>query len=334
MKRLIIVIVLLLVISFGSSLAKAKIVTLPGLSRPESIELNENNLYVTDGLKVHIFSLSDFKRKKVFGKKGEGPREFKGFILASVQPAHLFISSPNKVSRFSLEGEYIGEKKVGRVFGRLKPMENKYLGYHYSREEGRLIESIHIYSPDFKREKELYRRQYIIDKSGKINLIDERPPIFYYYKKRIYLDAVDGTILVFDNTGERIASISGKYERIAFTEQHKQRLIKRLLAEPQTKRYFEQNMHRMVYSDYFPPVRMFHVADDRIYVMSNKEVRGKNEFFIYDLEGTLLKKVFLPVAPFERTMIPLFYTIRNGKLYKLMDNEETEEWELHIMDIK
>jgi hypothetical protein len=75
---------------------------------------------------------------------------------------------------------------------------------------------------------------------------------------------------------------------------------------------------------------MFHVTGGKIYVMTNKETVGKNEFIIFDLKGNVLKKLFIPVAPFEESMIPLFYTISNGKLYHLVDNEETEEWEVRI----
>jgi hypothetical protein len=90
----------------------------------------------------------------------------------------------------------------------------------------------------------------------------------------------------------------------------------------------------MTFPDYFPPIRMFHVTDNKIYVMTYKEKDGKNEFIILDMEGKLLNRMFIPISPFEETTVIIFYTIKNGKLYLLKDNEETEEWEVRIFEIK
>ena len=310
---------------------KVKTVPLPQLMSPEAIQANSENLYITDGFSIKIISLKDFQLKKTFGRKGEGPQEFKGYILAYVFPEYVFINSPGKVSYFTLAGEFIKEIRTTHIFGRFKPLGNEhFVGYSYSREDKIRYESIYIFDSKFNKVKEIYKRKYFLEKTGGINLVEERPPIFHIAADKIFLDGVDGIIYIFDKTGKQVDAIRHDYERIAFTAEHKKRFVAFLKRNKDTKEYYEANKARFTYPDYFPPIRMFHVNGGRIYVMTNKETAGKNEFIIFDMKGKILKKLLIPIAPFEESVIPLFYTIDNGKLYHLVDNEETEEWELRI----
>ncbi|HLP44706.1 MAG TPA: hypothetical protein VK469_02100, partial [Candidatus Kapabacteria bacterium] len=65
----------------------------------------------------------------------------------------------------------------------------------------------------------------------------------------------------------------------------------------------------------------------------HKKEAEKSEFYIFDIKGTFLKKIMLPLKEKdERLWYP--YTIGNGKLYQLVEDEDTETWELHVTDIK
>lgn len=314
-----------------------KVVPLPQLMAPDAIQANTDNLYFSDGSSVKIFSLKDFKLKKTFGKKGEGPGEFNGFILVYVMPEYIFINSPGKVSYFTLEGEFIREKRAKHPFGRFKTFgETDFVGYGYTNEGKTRYEAIYIYDSDFKRVKELYRRKYFVQRDSDINLIEERPPFFYTVKDRVYLDGIDnnaGVIYVFDKTGKKIDAVRCPFEPIPFTQEHIKKSINRFKRNPDTRRYYEQVKHRLVFPDYFPPIRMFHVDDNKIYLMTYKEKDGKNEFIVLDMKGKELNRLFIPVAPFDEATVLITYTICNGKLYHLKDNEETEEWEVHIHNI-
>ncbi|MFC2146666.1 hypothetical protein ACFLRT_04815 [Acidobacteriota bacterium] len=78
-----------------------KVIPLANLSRPTAVEVSKDNAYIVDGIHVYIYSLTDFKLKKKFGRIGEGPQEFKSWILLYVKPDHIFINSPNKISYFN-----------------------------------------------------------------------------------------------------------------------------------------------------------------------------------------------------------------------------------------
>jgi hypothetical protein len=75
-------------------------------------------------------------------------------------------------------------------------------------------------------------------------------------------------------------------------------------------------------------------VDDKIYVNGYRRVSGFTEFTVFDLDGKLLKeKIFLNLPEASaRDLYP--YTIQEGKLFQLVDNEETEEWSLHIHDLE
>jgi len=82
---------------------------------------------------------------------------------------------------------------------------------------------------------------------------------------------------------------------------------------------------------YFPPIRNFFVADERIYVLTFKEIEGKSELLILDLKGRLLKRVLVPLVQIDSLGPAVMnrYTINNHKLYRLVRNKESQ-YELHI----
>jgi hypothetical protein len=71
----------------------------------------------------------------------------------------------------------------------------------------------------------------------------------------------------------------------------------------------------------------------KLYVMTWRRKNQQNEFFIFDENLKLIRKSFLPLA-YRNAILPAPFAIRNNKLYQLVENEDTEEWELHISEIK
>ena len=75
------------------------------------------------------------------------------------------------------------------------------------------------------------------------------------------------------------------------------------------------------------------VADKKVYIQTYLKENGKDEFFIYDLNGKFLKRLFLPVV-YRNSLKPFPYTIMNNRLYQLIENEDAEVWELHAEKIE
>jgi hypothetical protein len=88
----------------------------------------------------------------------------------------------------------------------------------------------------------------------------------------------------------------------------------------------------VTFPDYFPSIQAFFVVDDRVYVMTWKKDRGKNKFYIYNLDGSFIKELWIPlVYQNELELYPI--TLKNGKLYQLIEDLENEEWIPHISEI-
>jgi hypothetical protein len=101
-----------------------------------------------------------------------------------------------------------------------------------------------------------------------------------------------------------------------------------------------KNIIKITHSDYFPPIRDLTVTDDRIYVKTYQKQGDKDEFIIMDLKGETLKKAYFPAVKepglFNELMgrLAKFYKIYKNKFYYLHENEEEEEWEVHVTPIK
>ena len=99
------------------------------------------------------------------------------------------------------------------------------------------------------------------------------------------------------------------------------------------KQEYERVKRRLEFPEYFPVIQDFLAADDKIYVVTFKSIDDKKEVLVYDLGGKFLKKVYFPGI--EQSPFQLYpFTVRNGNLYRLHDNDETEEWELFISKIE
>jgi len=85
------------------------------------------------------------------------------------------------------------------------------------------------------------------------------------------------------------------------------------------------------YKKTFPAdIPIFSVWKDKV------AVKGEGEAFavdIYDYNGKFLEQAFIPVG---KWMAQRFYpsAVHNERFYQLIENEDTEEWELHVSDIK
>ena len=54
-----------------------RVAELPQLIKPNAICVDNSRVYITQEKKVFVYTLDPFKLKTRFGKKGEGPGEFK-----------------------------------------------------------------------------------------------------------------------------------------------------------------------------------------------------------------------------------------------------------------
>jgi len=313
------------------------VIPLPDVLTADTITADGEQLYITGGSTIYIYSIKDFGLVKKFGRPGEGPGEFKvsqfsdGKIYIDVQPDCFLVNSLKKISFFTKKGEFIKERRVvsGSLF---KALGDCFVGRGNTMEDRTAYRTINIYNRDLGQVKELSRK-----KAGRmgqgINPVElMKRPLFYISDNKIIIEGKEGELIIFDHTGEKISAIAPAYETVKFTREDKEEFEQDFKTHPRFASLYNVIKQQIEYPETFPLIRYFTVADKKVYVLTYKEKNGKSEFFVFSLAGQLLKKVMLPVTA-KDAFEPYPYTISNGTLYQLADNEETEKWELHVTSL-
>ncbi|MCP5104286.1 MAG: hypothetical protein GY950_12940 [bacterium] len=318
-----------------------KTIPLPDLLKPRLIRVDDSRIYITDDANVYIYSLSDFRLMKKFGKRGEGPQEFMtggetlGWIYLAVQPDKIFIHSMGKISYYSKKGVFIDERKINVAHGpMLHPMEDRLVGISFPTVNKTRYWTTNIYDADVKIIKELYRYERGYYPGRDIDLLGIKTPSFCVYDKKIFVaDTVKtGTIYVFDKNGNKLDTITPRYEKIPVTEADEKRLLEDF-STGRRRMFYEQNRNKIKVPAYFPAMRFMTAADGKLYIMTYKRKKEKTQFLIYSTGGKFLAEVFLPVSDLE-VFYYCPYTIKNNTLYHLQDNDDTAVWELKFFTIK
>ncbi len=342
---------LLCFLIFSSLTIFAEIVPLPDLGKPNSITLDENQIYIADWGHILIYCLKDFHLKKKFGKRGEGPGEFflndmdNYGLRIIVEPGYILVNSVSKISYFTKEGELIKEKRNTRGQQFFKPFGKKLIGYDRAWDqkfhENKInYITINIYDPDsLEIEKEIFKKKFYTQKDSieilelalKLKNDTKRGIIYYPYGDKLIIEGENNNIYILDSEGKKVAAVNiNDYRKIKITGEFKKKTFKYL--EKRLPTAFRGVKQKGAFPEYYP-YRYFTVSDNKIYVLTFNTSGGKSEFYIFDLQGKLIKRTMVPFADNEFLRV-YPYTIKNDKIYQLVDNEDTEEWELRIHDLR
>ena len=327
----------LLLLSTISGLVFAeKVIALPDVLKAENILIAHNRLYVAEQVKIYIYSLGDFKLIKKFGKRGEGPEEFMGAIgwLAKGKNCVL-ITSQNKVSLFTPDGEFMEEKKAKSGFfsGFYQSVGDNFTGVSTKTDKGVMYFTIFLYDKNFDKLKELASFKFA--DNGKFHFLNViRMISCFTYKDKIYVAKEKGfTVNILDHDGKLLNTITRDYKPRKFTvkdEEEMRVMFKKGMPAGQ----YETMKDRMVFDKYYPEILMIQVSDDIIYVSTWKKKNDLYEMFLYKLDGTFIKQKFIKLVLRPGDAIrPYPSTFNRGKLYQLIEDEDDEVWKLHITKI-
>jgi len=327
MKKLIIVLIMLIIYAFFLG---GKTVPLPDLVRPHCIAVDAKQIYITEGSTVFIYSLKDFKLVKKFGKNDEGPQGFKGMIrFVNARPNQLYFNSSGKASYFSKDGRFIKEFRIPFPDMKIKPLGDDFVGGRVIFEKKLLYLTINLYGANLKKIKDLHRQMKSMQPGGKGLKIFSHVLPFHTEDNKLYIANRKGfEINVFDTAGTKLHSISYDYKNITVPVEVKKQVIHFLKTSTQNARYFKQ-MQPITFPDYFPAILQYYVSDSKVYVVTYYKEEGKNEVLVFDKDGKFSKRTFAPYG-FRDPIDAYPAAVDNGKLYQLIENNESEEWELRI----
>ena len=315
-----------------------KIVSFKELIKPGGMTVDDDQLYVLDGATIYIYSREEFKLRKKFGKAGEGPQEFKisygmQLTIFALEDS-LLIDSLGRASFFSKKGEFIKEINAqGPPAFSYQPIADGFvgMGYLYDSATQSSFTTLNIFDNQLKKLKEIYRQKGLQNGRFEFPAVS---PIFHVVDNKIIVGGETGlTIHIYNAQGEKIKSIIREYKVLKVTKEYKERIDQYMKTNPQTKQFYDYFKKIVKFADTFPAIQHIYAADYKIYVLTYLVKDEKSEFLIFDTNGKFLKRLFVPFkAPTGIMLNPA--VIKNDKFYQLVENEENEEWELHMEEIK
>jgi len=321
--------------------AAPKVTVFKELVNPDSMMIDGSSIYITQQGEVFIYDAKTFKFKKKFGKKGQGPREIppfplpiNGVPLMKINPQQdkLFIGAMGKILYFSKEGEYISEFKYPvqkiQTFINLFPLGSDMVCQWTVREKGEFFITASIVDQTFQLKKELKRKKVILH-GGKMDLFSGSL-IFEAYKEKIFVAGDDLSIDVFDKNGKFRRQIKHRHEPIKFNADMRKQFDETM--KFMFKSFYDQLKIMLYYPDYLPIIFNLQFSDPYLYVFTWNIQGEKRDLFIFKLDGTFVKKTTIPFK-LVQFMIPYPFDIMDKTLFQLVDNEDTEDWELHQIPI-
>ena len=309
-------------------------VTLEQLINPNKIAVKNHQIYIADFPHIYIFSLKDFSLLKKIGKKGAGPGEFlprssKDRFYIYILDDAIFVESNGRVSFFTLKGDFLKEFNVAASGYKFQPCQNGFLGKKKIAEKQTIYGTLNLYDSNFKRLKEVYRVKYPIQPGRDILVFN--PDDFRYYTGENHL-------YIRDTKNFAVKIYNKNFQPVSILERNNYTLRKilpddikkmHLVFKVSLKERYEELKHRLKFPDTFAAIRNIIIDNDKLYIITfKKQVKGV-ECFIYTPEGAFVRELHIPLIS-ENILQYYPYTICKGILYQLIENEETENWELHI----
>lgn len=335
---------LVLVLLISSLLFAGTGVPLPEVVNPIAITADSGQIYITQTDSVCIYSLKDFKFIKKFGRRGEGPGEFKFShdmpLCVNVRENEIVVRSVGRLTFFGTDGTYKKLVKTPPVFiWAMQPAGESYVGVS-SVQEGKGFLTFNLFNEKLEKVKELFRVPEEIRMEGKgfkfffLQVPTSVPTSFAVDEDKVFLSwGNDTEIKVFDKTGKRLAGIIVPGSKMELTAAFKEQVIETYKNDKSIPAPIYQRMYKnIVFPGYLPPVRDLRAADGKLYVLTYRKKENKIQCLIYNRTGNLIKQTYLPL----KNQDPLRhypFTIRNDKLYQLIENFEQETFFLDITSI-
>lgn len=337
MKKILIYVIILIMALYGKVMGKS--VEIPGLDNPAFIIVDTDRFYVVDGIKVKIFSLKDYKKIGEFGKEGSGPGEFQKNPFMSrftmqltTSEDKLLISNMGRVFNYTRDGKYLSEKKSpGMRSGNFRFFGDNYVAVSFQMVDNVPHRTILLYDKEFKELKQIAK----VKVTGSGGKVDPVPGAFEHavIGDYVYISSVDGMeVKRFDKTGKPAGKVNvADYKFRPLNDTDKGNILKTF--EKMSKQLYNMMKSRLAFPEKFPAIQRMFADGDHIVVQTWKDRKdGKRELYIFDKDLKNYKVVYVPFS-MEDAIMPSPSDFHKGVMYQLVENEDSEEWDLHITKV-
>jgi hypothetical protein len=305
-----------------------------GLTNPRYLAAANDRLYIEQNTVIYIYSLTDFKLIKKFGHDGTEPVQQLGALPISIDVRFkdMIINSGARVSFFSRDGmlkKVLQVIDVGSTF--YQPLGDGFAAQGIAFKGDDVCVAVHLFDARLNKVKQVFLYEDPVVKDRKIDLLHQ-DALFSTCGDKLYVGSrEDLTIDVFDHTGKQINTIKHpkQYQKRKFTAKDEKNI--RELLKSMAPGEYEQAKDRLFFNDHYSAIADLVVTGNAIFVLTWKRKPGQAEFIIFDINGKLKKQGYFPFVP--RDPIAGYpWNIDNGKLYQVIQNSDTQKWELHVND--
>lgn len=342
MKQTVAIIMLFLGMLTSPSHAEKK-AEFPDILKAESIQVDRDQLIVTQENLVSLYSLTDYHHITDFARRGEGPGELKQSAIVHVLPDSLMTFSRGKVLWFSRQGNLLREVKVSLEYRDIRPVSNHFLGIQEinTPQQEASIRRFSLLNGNFEKSKDLYEtaNNVSIGRDGvhqEFSMLSHTLDAAVADDRIFIADSSKGFfITVFDSQGKSLYTIQKKGAPQRVTDAFKREMSQALRSLNQ--RLWTQVKDRLSFPEFYPALRSFFRADGKIFVTSYLTREKKHQLITLDHMGKIIKDQFIElpswrIFPYNVRQRDLF-TIHEGKVYELVDNPDREVYELHVREI-
>lgn len=355
-KRMLTACLIILIGLIGTGAIFSEVVgSLPEVGRPGMIVVSGNQLYVAEGCIFTVYSLDNLEKLRQFGKKGEGPGElievpfFPNKI--TVLKDQIFVTGIGKAISFSKNGDFKSEFRTHQRVFQLLPAGKNFLAREMARENNnkKQVVVVSIYNRKMEKIKELYRQDWVRQggfPNGSMDMGMDFATVAVNGDKVFVEKSPDGFLIdVYDTEGNKLYAIKKDYEKQPIDAKEKERLENMMKNDPVVKNDMKdmggwkglKKLMKFKYPDHYAPIKGIEVSDGKLYVRTFKFKGDKEEYLVMDYKGNLIKKTYIS-RDLEANILAMvagskLYSIYKGKLYYIQENEDEEEWELHVESI-
>ncbi len=297
---------------------------LTGLMKPTQLIISQNNIYVMESHKIHIYNRQTFKHKKTFGKIGGGPKEFPFKIRVHFFNKKLFVLASNKLLFYSEEGNYIKEEKIDRSSMVIFPITDGYFKEDFAfavHKNKRFITSkvgLFDNQHNFKKKIFIDNEPSKFMEGGTTIAIDKKNLIIGNSRK-------NGSIMVFNHKGKLINTIKNKYpEDTVITDEFKKKYKESLYrGAGKYKNAIKQLKYN--FPKFFASFHRVFSEEKMIYVFLPTSEFSRSIICAMTKDGTIKKKTEVKDGKCS--------WIENGIYYYILENDDTEEWKILSKEI-
>ncbi len=322
------VFILMFIIVLFSNL-NGSIVELKELVKPVDMRISKDYIYISDSASIKLYERKTIKYVKTIGRKGNGPKEFQYSPRLQLLSNGIVAYLVNKIYLIDKFGIVNKENKLNIMYVDLKKIKNRFIGVKFSKKPNDFYLEYFLLNQNFKPQKTIYQHKWSNHLNGTRELFYNS--FFGVYNKKLFIipNMKEFKIDILNSKGKLEKTIKKKKTLIPFAECDKQEFWK-MWKKQKIDLVFQKKI--VLFPKYLPAIFKVLFSNDKLYIITYLEKNEKRECYLYNLKGKQIKRIFIPLKINSIAHRPLF-SIKDNKIYQLIDNEENETWEMQIKNI-